>query len=1300
MLAWRNFSSDGGAFHFLLLLFLVKERCWPEGEKRESGVCVCVGVGLFRGRVCFASSEGGREEEEGGAMVQAGGAPVVASAPTACQVQCAGCRRILNVPSGILNFQCPKCKLPQVLPPQLRSQGLARGIDNTKIQLPCANCRAVLNVPPGLTRFVCPQCRVELAVDPVKLAAYMSSLSQLNALGNGHGAPPTVSAGGLPGDAMDDTGWNSKQLHGASGFSMEEINEVALEVEQEEDEAGTIGDTFTDYKPSKLSIGQPHPDPIVETASLSAVQPPEPTYDLLIAEEMEKSGALSCLQLETIVYASQRHMQHLADNSRAGFFLGDGAGVGKGRTIAGLIWENWKRGRTKALWLSVGSDLKFDARRDLDDVGAMPVEVHALNKLPYAKLDSKTVGVKEGVLFLTYSSLIASSEKGRSRLNQLVQWCGPDFDGLLVFDECHKAKNLVPEAGGQATRTGEAVLEIQNKMPDARVVYCSATGASEPRNMGYMARLGLWGSGTDFPQFSSFLGALEKRGVGALELVAMDMKTRGMYVCRTLSFKGADFSIDEVPLENRMQNMYLQACFFWSSLRVELMAALDALTEKKPSQNQLWRLYWANHQRFFRHMCMSAKVPAAVRLAKQALEEEKCVVIGLQSTGEARTEEAVNKYGVELDDFVSGPRELLLKLVEEHYPLPQDPKLVGAESDPDSTMSEEEIRACHICMAEDASQQFLECTSCRTAVHPACLSPPLTENSDCDWYCVGCGQKTCDFQVEKRRFVSVVSARYEEAKSRKSKILDTIRSLELPNNPLDDIIDQLGGPDRVAEMTGRRGMLVRAKSGTGVVYQARNTKDVTLEMINMHEKQQFMDGKKFVAVISEAASAGVSLQADRRALNQRRRVHVTLELPWSADRAIQQFGRTHRSNQASAPQYRLLFTNLGGERRFASIVAKRLETLGALTQGDRRAGPSLSAFNYDSVYGKKALASTYKSLMEQAEPLVIPPGCPSGDSAKIKEFFHLCRQALLTVGIIRDAVGVNQNNGTIKSSTRPSGRIAEADLHDVGRFLNRALGLPPDIQNRLFEFFVSVFDELIRDARKEGQFDSGIVDIKASTIELNGSPKTVHVDNISGAPTTLFVLETDRGLTWEAANKLHEDHADGVDNGIYRSKREWLGRTHYLLALERSGSSPKAFRVFRPASGEAPREMSFTELRSKYTKVSSSDQAKAGWTEDFTISADQCLHGPKCKMGSSCTIGRRVQQVHILGGLILPVWGTVEKALSKQVRKSHKRLRVVRVETTTEGRRIVGLHIPNTAVDAVLTGLNDLQVKGLEDSIG
>lgn len=63
------------------------------------------------------------------------------------------------------------------------------------------------------------------------------------------------------------------------------------------------------------------------------------------------------------------------------------------------------------------------------------LSVHALNKLPYSKLDSKSVGVKDGVVFLTYSSLIASSERGRSRLQQLLQWCGSDFDGLVVFDE-------------------------------------------------------------------------------------------------------------------------------------------------------------------------------------------------------------------------------------------------------------------------------------------------------------------------------------------------------------------------------------------------------------------------------------------------------------------------------------------------------------------------------------------------------------------------------------------------------------------------------------------------------------------------------------------------------------------------------------------------------------------------------------------------------------------------------------------------------------------------------------------------
>lgn len=88
-----------------------------------------------------------------------------------------------------------------------------------------------------------------------------------------------------------------------------------------------IGDqeglTFTDYKPAKLSYGKQHPDAVVETASLAAVEPPDVTYELHLEDQVEE-GTLSGLQLESIVYACQRHEHYLPDGSRAGFFIGDG----------------------------------------------------------------------------------------------------------------------------------------------------------------------------------------------------------------------------------------------------------------------------------------------------------------------------------------------------------------------------------------------------------------------------------------------------------------------------------------------------------------------------------------------------------------------------------------------------------------------------------------------------------------------------------------------------------------------------------------------------------------------------------------------------------------------------------------------------------------------------------------------------------------------------------------------------------------------------------------------------------------
>jgi hypothetical protein len=82
----------------------------------------------------------------------------------------------------------------------------------------------------------------------------------------------------------------------------------------------------------QLQAALPHPGDIAESSSLAAVPLPKSSYPLWdsIPQDVIASGKLSQLQLEGVLYACTKHLEILPSGERAGFFIGDGAGVGKG----------------------------------------------------------------------------------------------------------------------------------------------------------------------------------------------------------------------------------------------------------------------------------------------------------------------------------------------------------------------------------------------------------------------------------------------------------------------------------------------------------------------------------------------------------------------------------------------------------------------------------------------------------------------------------------------------------------------------------------------------------------------------------------------------------------------------------------------------------------------------------------------------------------------------------------------------------------------------------------------------------
>ena len=78
----------------------------------------------------------------------------------------------------------------------------------------------------------------------------------------------------------------------------------------------------------------------------------------------------------------------------------------------------------------------------------------------------------------------------------------------------------------------------------------------------------------------------------------------------------------EAALEADMSEQYGAAAGMWNQLRREFLYAAEQAEDAernaglpKKRSSLLWRSFWASHQRFFRHMCMAAKVHPCTNLA-------------------------------------------------------------------------------------------------------------------------------------------------------------------------------------------------------------------------------------------------------------------------------------------------------------------------------------------------------------------------------------------------------------------------------------------------------------------------------------------------------------------------------------------------------------------------------------------------------------------------------------------------------------------------------------------------------------
>lgn len=909
---------------------------------------------------------------------------------------------------------------------------------------------------------------------------------------------------------------------------------------------------YLPYRPSRVTFetAGEHPTALVESVAMGSIPAPIPHHIPHLPERTVSERLLSASQLETVVYAGHAWDQWLPGtfrpdpegvgllideegaSYRKGFFLGDGTGAGKGRQVAATILDNWLQGRRRAIWISKNEPLLEDARRDWAALGGLAADVQSLSRWKI----HEPLTLDEGVLFVSYPTL-RSARGDHSRLEQLIRWAGDDFDGVIAFDEAHEMGGVAGGEGAMGTKKGSqqgiAGVLLQNRLPKARVLYASATGASEVNNLAYAVRLGLWGPETAFALREAFISEIRAGGIAAMELVARDLKATGLYMARALSFAGVEYDILRHELTPEQIAVYDTYADAWAIIHRNLEAALeltgivddlDGTALNSGAKAAARSRFESCKQRFFGQVLLSMKLPTIIAAVEQHLAEGKSVVLQLVTTAESILNRRLGELSAEERaqlDIELSPLEYCLDYLTRAFPTRQM-----------------EV------YTDDTGEQH---------------SRPMSDEH---------GNPVTNPQAEAAR----------------ADLIEHICALPPIKAALDALLERFGH-DNVAEVTGRSKRIVPAAGG----HQKIETRTVRSAQA---DAAAFMEGTKRILIFSDAGGTGRSYHASLDVPNQQQRVHLLLEPGWRADRAIQGLGRTHRTHQASAPLFRPVTTDCKGELRFTSTIARRLDSLGALTRGQRQTGGQNlfdPADNLESEYAKAALVT----------------------------WFHLLVAGKLTSTTLAD---FEERTGL---SLLDTDGVIKEDLPPIQRWLNRLLALPIGHQNVIFDEFLALVETRVAAARDAGTLDIGVetMQVESATILEDTLLRT---DPVSGATSHLLTIEVARRrnpVSLERVLRLASSDSTAVFLRNGRSGKVAL-RTKARSGMTEDGTSVPRVELLRPTRREYLREHDLFETAWEPC-------SEVAFAEGWAAEAEE----------ASNTVDTEV--IRIATGLLLPIWSAL-----------------------------------------------------------